>query len=198
VSWQEAMGFCRWLSERTGMHFTLPTEAEWEYACRAATTTAFSFGDLGHDFSRFANLADLKLREFVTSPYAVYLPLAEFTKYDDWIPHDVRHNDGGLVTVEVGRYQPNAWGLHDMHGNVAEWTHSRYRPYPYDAADGREDDSPDGLKVVRGGSWRDRPANSRSASRWRYPPWQRVYNVGFRVAAALECGDASPLSLTFP
>jgi formylglycine-generating enzyme required for sulfatase activity len=125
----------------------------------------------------------LKLRDFVTSPYAVYQPLAEFTKYDDWIPHDTRFSDDAVVTIEVGRYQPNAWGLHDMHGNVAEWTRSQYRPYPYDAADSREDDSPEGLKVVRGGSWRDGPDDCRSASRWRYPAWQRVYNVGFRVAA---------------
>ena len=79
-------------------------------------------------------------------------------RYDDWIPRDDRFDDGGFVTEPVGRYQPNPWGLHDMHGNAWEWTRSAYRPYPY-----REDDGRNALarageeRVVRGGSWYDRP-----------------------------------------
>jgi formylglycine-generating enzyme required for sulfatase activity len=182
VSWQEAMAFCAWLSERTGRRFTLPTEAEWEYACRAGSATDMSFGSVTADFSPYANLADVKLQHFATDPYTVYQPLAVFTKYDDWIPRDTRYNDGGLVTVPVGRYRPNVWGLYDTHGNVAEWTRSTYRPYPYNPGDGRDAPVPEGKKVIRGGSWRDRPYLCRSASRWRYPAWQKVYNVGFRAA----------------
>ncbi|MBC8869511.1 MAG: SUMF1/EgtB/PvdO family nonheme iron enzyme [Planctomycetes bacterium] len=182
VSWQRAMAFSRWLAERTGEPFTLPTEAQWEYACRAGTNTPFSYGGVDEDFSPYANLADVKLRSFFVDPYKQHELPRQITKYDDWIPRDTRFDDSGLVTVAVGSYRPNAWQLHDMHGNVAEWTLTSYRPYPYDANDGREDGAPLGEKAVRGGSWRDRPKHCRSAFRRQYPSWQGVYNVGFRVA----------------
>jgi formylglycine-generating enzyme required for sulfatase activity len=86
-----------------------------------------------------------------------------------------------LVSAEVGSYRPNAWGLHDMHGNVWEWTRSSYKPYPYKADDARNDTTGDGPRVVRGGSWYDRPKRCRSAFRLSYPAWRKVYNVGFRV-----------------
>lgn len=181
VSWVQAMAFCAWLSKRTGRTFALPTEAQWEYACRAGTATPFFFGDLTSDFSKYANVADAKLKDFATNPYTVFEPLQNATQYDDYIPKDTRFNDGGLVTVEVGKYKPNAWGLCDMHGNAAEWTRTTYKPYPFDSADGRDRADANGRKVVRGGSWRDRPSLCRSASRWSYPAFQRVYNVGFRV-----------------
>ena len=98
-----------------------------------------------------------------------------------WHPRDDRFNDGAMVTANVGRSQPNAWGLYDMHGNVFEWTRTTYKPYPYRTDDGRNDDTIEGRKVVRGGSWYDRPYRSRSAFRLSYPSWQVVYNVGFRV-----------------
>jgi len=85
------------------------------------------------------------------------------------------------VTANVGSYKPNAWGLHDMHGNVWEWTRSTYRPYLYRPNDSRNDIGNTGRKVVRGGSWHDRPKRCRSAFRLSYPAWQKVYNVGFRV-----------------
>jgi formylglycine-generating enzyme required for sulfatase activity len=181
VSWNRAMAWCRWLSQQTGRQFTLPTEAQWEYACRAGSAGAMSYGEVDSDFAAFANMADVTLREFATDPYTIYQPLKHFTKYDDWIPRNNRFDDDGLVTVDVGSYRPNAWGLCDMHGNVAEWTRTEYRPYPYDSSDGRDGDLPEGRKVVRGGSWRDRPSRCRSAFRLSYPAWQGVYNVGFRV-----------------
>ena len=188
VSWNRATAFCEWLSETTGLGFTLPTEAQWEYACRAGTDSAFFFGERDADFSAFANVADVKLRDFVTHPYTVYEPLPDPNRYDDWIPRDNRYDDDGLVTVDVGRYRANPWGLHDVHGNVAEWTRTAYRPYPYDPGDGRDDARCAGKKVVRGGSWRDRPKRCRSAFRLGYPPWQGVYNVGFRVVCEREAG----------
>ncbi|HIQ21330.1 MAG TPA: hypothetical protein EYH34_08875, partial [Planctomycetes bacterium] len=182
VSWHEAMAFCRWLSQKTGVTFTLPTEAQWEYACRAGTATPFSFGDLDTDFSPFANLADATLSEYVCHPYRKErIPLANASRYDDWIPKDARFRDGSFLSDGVGRYQPNPWGLYDMHGNVWEWTRSDYRPYPYDDNDGRNALDPHTDKVVRGGSWRDRPARARSSFRLAYRPYQRVYNVGLRV-----------------
>ena len=102
-------------------------------------------------------------------------------KYDDWIPKDVRFNDGGFLSDGVGKYQPNAFGLIDMHGNVSEWTRSNYKAYPYRVNDGRNNLSLYEDKVVRGGSWRDRPERARSAFRLAYRPYQPVYNVGFRV-----------------
>jgi formylglycine-generating enzyme required for sulfatase activity len=86
--------------------------------------------------------------------------------------------------MPVATFQPNPWGLFDMHGNVAEWTRSTYRPYPYDDADGRNADTPEGKKAVRGGSWYDCPARCRSAFRECYPADRGVYDVGFRVVAA--------------
>lgn len=188
VSWDQAMAFCEWLSRETGERFTLPTEAQWEYACRAGTETPFYYGDADTDFAAFANLADTTLSEFVCHPYKKHRePYADPSKYDDWIPKDSRFDDGGFLSEKGGAYQPNAWGLHDMHGNVAEWTRSAFRPYPYDAGDGRNHLGGSENRVVRGGSWRDRPSRSGSAFRLGYRPYQGVYNVGFRVVC--EEGD---------
>jgi formylglycine-generating enzyme required for sulfatase activity len=169
VSWEQAMAFCQWLSQKSGRHVTLPTEAQWEYACRAGTDTPLSYGAADVDFAPWANLADRRL---------VDLCRADSPK---WIPAALSVDDGATVTQDVGRYQPNAWGLRDLHGNAAEWTLTTYRPYPY-AADGRDNGRAEGRKVVRGGSFYDRPDRARSAFRLSYPPWQRVFNVGFRVA----------------
>ncbi|MBI2949006.1 MAG: SUMF1/EgtB/PvdO family nonheme iron enzyme [Verrucomicrobia bacterium] len=173
VSWQEAMAFCRWLSGQLGENVTLPTEAQWEYACRAGTATPLFYGGLDTDFSPFANLGDSNLRKLAAEGWRPKAP--------DLVPRDDRFDDRALVTVEAGRYRPNAWGLHDMHGNAAEWTRTVYRPYPYRTGDGRDAIADEGLKVVRGGSWRDRPARCRSAFRLSYPAYQKVFNVGFRV-----------------
>ena len=181
VSWQEAMAFCRWLGRKTGGKFDLPTEAQWEYACRAGTGTPFSYGTPATDFSRWANLGDLKLREFALDTFVQVRVLSNPNKYDDWVPKDERFNDGGFVSVDVGSYRPNPWGLCDMHGNVWEWTRSAYRPYPYRDGDGRNDPAAEGLRVVRGGSWYDRPKRCTSSCRLAYRPYQGVFNVGFRV-----------------
>lgn len=181
------MDFCAWLSEKTGMKFSLPTEAQWEYACRAGTNTPFFYGDIESDWSGFANLADEKLREFVCHTYKKErIPWLNANKYDDWIPKDVRFNDGGFLSDGVGNYQPNVFGLIDMHGNVSEWTRSNYKAYPYHENDGRNNLSLHEDKVVRGGSWRDRPQRARSAFRLAYRPYQPVYNVGFRVVCELD------------
>ncbi len=180
VSWEKAMAFCEWLSAKTGKRWSLPTEAQWEYACRAGTASGFSFGDESVDYSNHANLADQTLKDFTCHPYFKTLKKATPSKFDDWIPRDDRFNDGALLSVAGGQYAANPWGLYDMHGNVAEWTRTAYRPYPYHE-DGRNDPSGEESRVVRGGSWRDRPRHARSAFRLAYRPYQGVYNVGFRV-----------------
>ena len=187
VSWRQAMAFCGWLSRKTGRRFTLPTEAQWEYACRAGTASPLHYGDLNTDFARFANLADRTLSEFVCHPYKKHREAyPKPSKYDDWIPKDDRFDDGGFLSSDVGAYRPNAWGLRDMHGNAWEWTRSVFAPYPYRDDDGRNDlDAPD-ARVARGGSWRDRPSRARSAFRLAYRPYQGVYNVGFRVVCVDE------------
>jgi formylglycine-generating enzyme required for sulfatase activity len=173
VAWNDAMAFCDWLSRRTGRTCTLPTEVQWEWACRAGSAGPLFYGDLNTDFSRVANLADNTLTHFARGDSP------------PWHPKDARFNDGALVTASVGSYGPNAWGLCDMIGNAAEWTRSNYRPYPYDRDDGREAMNIDAAKVVRGGSWYDRPSRARSATRQHYASWQGVYNVGFRVAVEI-------------
>lgn len=183
VSWEQAMAFCDWLSDRTGERFSLPTEAQWEYACRAGSGTPFAFGTLDSDFSAHANLGDLELERFASNPYLVDAPLPAPNKYDDWIPHDSRFRDNGFLSIAAGNYLPNAWGLHDMHGNVWEWTRSAYRPYPYIDNDGRNAPGPHEKRVARGGSWYDRPKRCTASARLAYVPWQRVFNVGFRVVS---------------
>jgi formylglycine-generating enzyme required for sulfatase activity len=86
-----------------------------------------------------------------------------------------------MVSAPVGSYLANAWGLHDMHGNVAEWTRSEYRSYADGSPLGEA-----GRMVVRGGSWNDRPHRCTSAFRWGYPAWRTVYNVGIRLMAEAE------------
>ncbi len=160
VSQTRAAEFCRWLSKKTGRTFSLPSETQWEYACRAGTDTPLSYGEIDDDFSKQANLADSTLRTMEKLGWN--LPVGAVPP---WRPSDVRFNDGARISVAVGSYQPNAWGLHDMHGNVAEWTSS----------------TDQGRYVVRGGSWNDRPKRSRSSFRLTYKPYQRIYDVGFRV-----------------
>ena len=142
--------FCKWLSAKTGRYYRLPTEAEWEYACRAGTTTAYSFGDDP------GQLGD----------YAWFMDNSE-EKYQ-----------------KVGTKKPNPWGLHDMHGNVAEWVADTYLADAYAAARGASprqapyfapgrDDKDRPVRwphVARGGSWRDEPAQLRSASRLSSEP----------------------------
>ena len=152
VSWYDARAFCTALSALTGRTFTLPSEAQWEYACRAGTTTLYSYGD----------------SDALLGNYAWW-----------WANSD--STGGPYGTHPVGTKLPNPWGLYDMHGNAAEWTLSAYAPYPYCDEDGRNKADSDGRKVVRGGSFFDNPRRCRSSFRLAYPAWQRVFNVGFRI-----------------
>jgi formylglycine-generating enzyme required for sulfatase activity len=185
VSWREAIAFCAWLTEQTGRACTLPTEAQWEWACRAGTDSPFSWGGLDDDFAPFANLADASIKRLAVTGINPQ-PIANPNQYEDFLPKEIRFDDGERLMTGVGRYAPNAWGLHDMHGNVWEWTRSRYAPYPWCGDDGRNDLTGEGERVVRGGSWSDRPRFARSAYRLAYRPYQGVHNVGFRVLVSPE------------
>ncbi len=185
VSWNEAAAFCAWLAETTGEPFTLPDEAQWEHACRAGTETPLWYGGVRDDFAGKANLADAALARVNTyEPWK--LPSGAI---HPWRPAVDTVDDGHRVTAPVGGFAANPWGLYDMHGNAAEWTRSLWRAYPW-RDDGRNAADADGPRVARGGSFYDRPKHARSAARRQYPPWQKVFDVGFRVACPVTAQDA--------
>ncbi len=196
VSWTQALGFCRWLSERAGREFTLPTETQWEWACGAGSASAFYFGDVTADYSKYANVGDASFSRGLLKGGKQVTGGLEHLVIEGAATADTRFNDGAVVTCPVGRYRPNAWGLFDMHGNAAEWTRTAYRVARlpsqwYGASHGpyeRDDPDAEGEKVVRGGSFFDPPKRCRSAFRLAYPAWQRVFNVGFRVVCEADGG----------
>ena len=173
VSWFDAQEFCRRLRQRTGRTYTLPSESQWEYACRAGTTTPYSFG----------------------------------TTLSNW-----QANANSLLgTTEVGSFPANAWGLHDMHGNVWEWCldhwHQGYEGAPADGSawlsttdqqdplttkgvkDGTDDSEP---RLLRGGSWYYVPGNCRSAFRFHFLPGLALAFVGFRVVCLPQGPSLNP------
>jgi formylglycine-generating enzyme required for sulfatase activity len=157
VSWKEAMEFCRRLSVRTGRNYTLPSESQWEYACRVGTTTAFSFGE-----TLTPELANYNGNNtYVSGPKGVYRQ----------------------KTAEVGSFPANGWGLHDMHGNVWEWCldswHGTYKGAPPDGSAWTTDGGAN--RLLRGGSWDDFPRYCRSACRNVALPVDRYDGFGFRV-----------------
>ena len=162
VSWLEATRYCGWLSERHDRLFRLPSEAEWEFACRAGTSSPFHTG------------SDL------TSTHANFL-------YSE-----VGRRIGRGQRTPVGAYAANAFGVHDMHGNICEWVedtwHATYLGAPADggAWEGAALPQENRQRVIRGGAWDHMPRLLRSAWRDRLGADERRDNVGFRVAATLE------------
>ncbi len=174
VSWNQANAFCEWLSRKTGRRFALPTEAQWEYACRAGTTTPLWFGTIDANFSACANLSD-------ATHHTVFYPHVP-EALPPWRPADTRFDDTWRVSAPPGTFTPNPWGLCDMHGNAAEWTCSNYQPYAESPAEISFSES---HKVIRGGSWLDCPNRARAAFRNHYHPSQAIHDVGFRVVCVL-------------
>jgi formylglycine-generating enzyme required for sulfatase activity len=185
VSWLEAIEFCSRLSQRTGRHYTLPSEAQWEYACRAGTTTAFHFG-------------------------ATITP--ELANYDGTLTYaDGPKGEYRMQTTPVGMFPANAWGLLDMHGNVWEWCldhwHASYRGAPSDGSawlnladknfkaatkGGVEKSSDEDDRLLRGGSWSFIPGNCRSAYRFHDLPGDADDDVGFRVVCLPQGPSLNP------
>jgi formylglycine-generating enzyme required for sulfatase activity len=165
VSWEDAMEFCRRLSQRTGRHYTLPSEAQWEYACRAGTSTPFALG------------------ETITP---------ELANYDGTYTYgNGPKGKNRKQTTPVGTFPANAWGLQDMHGNVWEWCldywHESYEGAPVDGsawvdgAQGQSSKREGGMRLLRGGSWRSNPGFCRSAPRSHVRPDYAVNGIGLRV-----------------
>ena len=154
VSWDAAREFCELLSKREGKTYRLPTEAEWEYACRAGTTTVYGFGD---DASR----------------------LGEYAWFED-----NADDAGEEYAHRVGQKKANPFGLHDMHGNVWEWCQDWYESDYYKASPVDDPTGPStaSYRVYRGGSWGSGARRCRSADRSGSTPSGRGLNLGFRVA----------------
>ena len=164
VSWSDATAFCKWLSARSGRTVALPTEAQWEYACRAGTTSVYQWGNEPDAGKGWCNAADQTAKK----------------KFPKWTVFS--WSDGYVFTAPVGSFRPNAWGLHDMHGNVWEWCGVWYAK-SYANAGARDPKGPTSgtARVLRGGSWRDGPRGCRAAYRLRFTPVVRFIVIGFRV-----------------
>jgi formylglycine-generating enzyme required for sulfatase activity len=173
VSWLDARAFCGWLSRRSGRKARLPSEAEWEYACRAGTVTRFFCGDEAERLAGYANVADGTLKKWLKGRYA------------EWSP--IRAEDGYVFTAPVGSFGPNAFGMYDMHGNAWQWCADWYEPRVADLG-GRDplraDKGSYSAHVSRGGSWRHSPWGCRAALRLARAP--RSDDAGFRVAFRVE------------
>jgi formylglycine-generating enzyme required for sulfatase activity/uncharacterized caspase-like protein len=161
VSWDDAIEFCARLSNKTGKLYRLPSEAEWEYACQAGTTTPFHFG------------------ETITTDLANYN--GKYT-YGSGPKGEYREQ-----TTEVGKFPPNAFGLYDIHGNIREWCqdawHDSYEGAPADGTAWMSEND-NNYRLLRGGSWFDNPRYCRSAYRYWYARDSRSNYVGFRVVVA--------------
>ncbi len=179
VSWNEVMDFCTQLSIKSGLKINLPSEAQWEWAARSGTDSDFWYGNLNSDFAPYENMADKQLSKMAVSgvdPQPVKEDSQVF-KFYDYLLRERSVDDGNMIVADVAKYKPSPWGLYDIYGNVAEWTRSDFTTYPY-----REDAvSASRQKVIRGGSWIDRPKNSTSYTRNSYYAWQPANNVGFRI-----------------
>ena len=165
VTWHEAKAYTDWLSGRTGMNYRLPSESEWEYVARANTTTPYYTGEsISSEQANFDGRYDWRVGTALTPN--VYMG----------------------QTLEAGLLEANAFGLHDVHGNASEWTLDCYASHYREAPeDGRPRDTENCVRrVVRGGSWKDKPWDIRSARRHAGVPDERSSQIGFRVMRTFE------------
>jgi formylglycine-generating enzyme required for sulfatase activity/serine/threonine protein kinase len=197
VTWHDAVAFCEWLSKEEGKTYRLPTEAEWEYACRAGSITRYWNGDEPENLTKVANVRDVTGRE----------------KFG-W-QNTLNSSDGAAVANDVGRYPPNQFGLHDMHGNAAEWCSDWFSTLYYRQSQPADPAGPPSgaMHVVRGGSWHSAAIFCRSAHRAAELSTHRSNHIGFRVACvgskppwpaiaanppATQPAGAAPASLVAP
>jgi formylglycine-generating enzyme required for sulfatase activity len=167
VSWNDAAAFCAWLSKKESKIYRLPSEAEWEYACRAGTTTRYASGDNPETLACVGNVPD--------AAFKVKFPAVK------WV---IKASDGYIYTAPVGRFKPNAFGLYDMHGNANQRCADGYATTYYAISPVDDPTGPDSRagRVFRGGSWSYSPNRARSADRNWAPADERDNGTGFRVA----------------
>jgi formylglycine-generating enzyme required for sulfatase activity len=166
VSWNDAEKFTIWLRGKTQRNCSLPSEAQWEYACRACTTTLFVSGNDGETLAQVGNVADGTAKK----------------KFTDW-SFTIKAEDGYVFTAPGGRFRANPLGLHDLHGNIWEWCEDWYDEKYY-ANSPRPDplnEQKASSRVVRGGSWNFLPGDCRAAYRNGSSPDYRNGDLGFRV-----------------
>ena len=177
VNWQDATAYASWLSVRTGQTYRLPSEAEWEYAVRAGTLESRYWGPRSDQACNHANVFDATSKN---------------QNAFRWDAHEC--DDGFAFTSPAGRFRPNAYGLHDMLGNVFEWVedcwNDSYRDAPLNGIVWLEGDCT--RRILRGGSWINHQWQVRSASRIAYRITERSPNLGFRIAKTLENSGLAP------
>lgn len=177
VSWNDAVSFCKWLSQREKATYRLPTEAEWEYTCRAGTTSLFYYGNDPEAMAPFGNIWDKTANQQFRVNYANLKGISA--------------EDGFAFTAPVGSFKPNFWSLYDLHGNVMEWCSDRMGDEYYNTLKGKVVSDPRGPetgsdRVLRGGCWSFFPQHARAASRSKLAPSRSAHNVGFRVVLEIE------------
>ena len=174
VSYEQAIGYTQWLSKKTGKPYRLLSEAEWEYVARAGSRTAYFWGATADRACEFENGADAALERQKPEGWK-----------DEW--GLLACDDGQARTAPVGAFKPNAFGLHDVLGNLSEWVEDCYnKSYEGAPTDGHAWTTADcPRRVIRGGNWSHSPAGVRSANRNGDPPSLRNMIVGFRVARTL-------------
>jgi formylglycine-generating enzyme required for sulfatase activity len=167
VSWNDADAFCKWLSRKEKKRYRLPTEAEWEYACRAGTSTRYWCGDEPETLAEAGNTADAGLK----------------TRFPGGKGPSIRANDGHLFTSPVGSFRKNPNGLYDMHGNAWQWCADWFSPRYYEDSPTHDPKGPNSgnARVLRGGAWNFGPIDCRSAARFWLSPASRNDHTGFRV-----------------
>jgi formylglycine-generating enzyme required for sulfatase activity len=173
VSWHDAVAFCEWLSNETGDTYRLPREAEWEYACRGGTITAFWNGNELEQVTRVANVKDESVRDRFMNPDGEY----------------EKGRDGFVFTSPVGSYPSNSFGLYDTHGNVQEWCRDYYHEefFRRAAEDDPENNQPCDRRTLRGGTFKYAAGDSRSASRrGGLENDGACYCQGFRVLSVID------------
>jgi formylglycine-generating enzyme required for sulfatase activity len=183
VSWNDAVAYAKWLSEQTDQQYYLPSEAEWEYAARAKTSTQRYWGNNPDHACHYANVADQTSqykKKFFSWIMQTGKPKKEFSS---WVIHNCI--DGYIYTAPVGSFKQNNFGLYDMLGNVWEWCadpwHSSYKNAPIDGSiwdQGGENS----LRVIRGGAWNTKPKYVRTAFRFNYSREDGYYDLGFRLS----------------
>ena len=183
VSWEDAKEFCARLSQKTGKEYRLPTEAEWEYACRAINIEQLS----GDDESEKIQEWNKKHSQPFSYGETISIDLANYN--GDYAYGSGRKREYRRETTVVGNFSANHFGLYDMHGNVWEWCeddyHDNYQDAPKDGKAWIEKDNSDTRKILRGGSWNLNPWGCRSADRFRFSRDYWNNDFGFRVAVSL-------------
>ena len=166
VSWKDASAFCQWLSDKESRSYRLPTEAEWEYACRAGTQTRYQHADIPHDLERFANVLDSGSARALAGQRS-----------------STSGNDSFTFTAPVGSFLPNRFGLFDMHGNAWEWCTDWYDAAYYASSPTVDPAGPPNgtQRTVRGGAFLSGPGAFRSANRRSQSAFSPNATIGFRV-----------------